>query len=302
MRCTFRQLEIFVQAAQDCNFARAAERLGISQPAVSDHICALERNIGSKLFLRRRGTTAQLTAAGNSLCKEAGAVLDHAGHLFNRTAAARGAISLRVFAGPHIFERVLRRALPAFHRDHPNIVLNIFSELSADSLSGLIERCELDIAVFTTQTTRNSLGVEVLCNAPCVVVASKTLVRERYLTPAQMSRLPFVLPLEGTPAARWVDGALSKFGIVPETVVGRTQFLDVQQKMVESGEAAALLFREDYETSPVRDRLWQLTPDTLDLQRTLLMRPGEQRPEVNAVAAFVRRVLGHGQSAAAAGV
>jgi LysR family transcriptional regulator, low CO2-responsive transcriptional regulator len=35
-RYTIRQLEVFVEAARDCNFARTAERLGISQPAVSD--------------------------------------------------------------------------------------------------------------------------------------------------------------------------------------------------------------------------------------------------------------------------
>jgi len=291
MRYTFRQLEIFMETARDCNFARAADRLGISQPAVSDHIRALERNLGSELFLRRRGATARLTAAGDHLRKEARAVLDQGARLSDRAAAAKEIISLRIFAGPHIFDRMLRTALPGFHRDHPNIALNIFSELSADSLGGMIERSELDIAVFSAMASRIPLDAQVLCDVPCVVVAARALAGEEDLTPAQVSQLPFVLPLEGTPAANWVDGALAEFGISPERVIGRTQFLDVQQKMVESGEAAALLFREDFEGSPVRDQLRRLTGDTVGLQRALLMRRGEQRPEVHAVAAFVTQVL-----------
>ncbi len=298
MRYTFRQLEIFMETARDCNFARAAGRLGISQPAVSDHIRALERNLGSELFLRRRGTTPRLTAAGDHLRKEARIVLDQGARLSDRAAAAKEIISLRIFAGPHIFDKMLRAALPAFHRDHPNIALNIFSELASDSLGDLIERNELDIAVFSAMASRIPLDAQVLSDVPCVVVAAKSLAGEDPLTPAQVSQLPFLLPLEGTPAARWVEGALAELGIAPERVLGRTQFVDVQQKMVESGEAAALLFREDFEGSAVRDQLRRLTSDTVGLQRALLMQRGEQRPEVHAVAAFVAQLVAN----AAAGV
>src|SRR4051794_16402744 len=102
MRYTFRQLEIFTEAARDCNFARAADRLGVSQPAISDHIRALERNLGSQLFVRRRGTTATLTLAGERLREEARLVLDQGARLSDHAAAASQTVPLRLFAGPYL--------------------------------------------------------------------------------------------------------------------------------------------------------------------------------------------------------
>src|SRR3569833_3769795 len=64
---TLRQLEIFCEAAVDGNFRDTADRLGISQPAISSHIHALERQVGCKLFVRRRGTPASLSEDGHRL-------------------------------------------------------------------------------------------------------------------------------------------------------------------------------------------------------------------------------------------
>ncbi|MGE5721767.1 MAG: LysR family transcriptional regulator, partial [Sphingomonadales bacterium] len=68
---TLRQLATFVQAARAGSFAKAADQLGISQPAVSDHIATLERRIGRPLFIRRRGASSQLTEAGTELLRKA---------------------------------------------------------------------------------------------------------------------------------------------------------------------------------------------------------------------------------------
>jgi len=284
-----------VEAARDCNFAQTAERLGISQPAISDHIRALERNLDAELFERRRGTTVMLTPAGECLCREAKAILDQSVRLSDRTAGGKRTVCLRAFAGAHILERMLRTALPAFHRAHPNIALDISTEWPSEDFGALIERRELDLAVFTAMPARIPSDAQVLCNVPCVVVASRNLVGDEDLTAEDVSHIPFVLPLEGTPAAQWVEHALAGLGIAPDRIVGRTQFLDVQQRMVENGDAAALLFRECLESSPVRRQLRELSSATGGLQRALVMRRGEQRPEVQALATFVKSAVGNRQ-------
>jgi DNA-binding transcriptional LysR family regulator len=291
VRYTLRQLEIFVDAASDCNFARASERLGISQPAVSDHVRALERNLGAELFLRRRGSTAVLTAAGERLRQEATQVLEQGARLGERTAAAGRAVSLRIFAGPHIADRMLRAALPGFHRAHPEIALKIFSEIAADAAREMLQRGELDLVVFTAGAAALPSDAEVLAEVPCFVVASRRLAGEGELTPGEVARLPFVLPLDGAPGARWVERALEALGVKPCNVVARTQYLDVQQKMVEAGQAAALLFRESIEDSPVLPELRRLSPDAHGLRRAMATRPGDDRPELKAVAAFVREAI-----------
>jgi DNA-binding transcriptional LysR family regulator len=289
MRYTLRQLEIFVEAARDCNFGRAAGRLGISQPAISDHVSALERNLDAQLFLRRRGATPRLTMAGQRLLEDAHAILEQGSRLADRSPGAGGAVRLRVYVGHHIFSRVLRAALPAFHRDHRAISLDVVTESSSESVASLIERGELDAAVFTAPSWSLPLNAEVLREVPCVVAASRKLVGDGEPTVQQIAALPFVLPLETAPAARWVEAELARLGIVPRNVVARTPFLDVQLSMVEDGAAAALLFSEDVAGSALGEELRRLTVDVPGFQRVLITRQGERRPEALAVAAFLRR-------------
>ena len=288
-RYTLRQLEIFVDAAGDCNFARAAERLGISQPAVSDHIRALERHLGEDLFVRRRGSTAVLTPAGERLRQEARAMLEQGARLGGRGPART--VTLRLFAGPHLADGVLRAALPAFHRAHPEISLKIASELGADAALDMLQRRELDLAVFTAPALNLPPEAEVISEAPCCLVASRRLVGEKDLDATAIAALPFVLPLEGAPGTRWIERALEDLGVVPSNVVARTQYLDVQQRMVEAGAAAALLFRESVERSAVRDSLRRLSPDIPGLQRAMAVRRDDARPETRAVADFVRAAV-----------
>jgi DNA-binding transcriptional LysR family regulator len=107
-----RQLVYFTAVAEELNFARAAQRLHIVQPAVSQQVRRLERDLGVQLF-DRTSRRVRLTAAGERLLPEARAVLaaaDQARHLAAELASS-GILRLGTSQGlgerlPHVLDEL----------------------------------------------------------------------------------------------------------------------------------------------------------------------------------------------------
>ena len=72
-----RRLRYFVAVAEEEHFGRAADRLGISQPPLSEHVQALEKSVGAKLFFRTT-RSVRLTVQGEALLKHARGILRNA--------------------------------------------------------------------------------------------------------------------------------------------------------------------------------------------------------------------------------
>lgn len=118
-----RQLEYFAEVAELLNFGRAAERLHVGQPAVSQQVQRLERELGQPLF-DRSARTVRLTEAGQRLLPEARAVLAAVERA--RAAAQGGPTSgpLRLGTSTGLGER-LEQVLEAMRRLAPGVPVEL---------------------------------------------------------------------------------------------------------------------------------------------------------------------------------
>jgi DNA-binding transcriptional LysR family regulator len=93
-----RYLHSFLTLAQELHFGRAADRLFITQPALSQQIARLEKSLGARLFLRDQRQLA-LTAAGRVFREGAARITGELEELAQRTLAAAGAEDLQLTIG-----------------------------------------------------------------------------------------------------------------------------------------------------------------------------------------------------------
>jgi DNA-binding transcriptional LysR family regulator len=142
-----RQLAYFVAVAEERSFTRAAERIPIAQPAISQQIRRLESELGERLFVRdRRGVS--LTAAGEVLLPKARATLAAAQDGREAVSALRGLLTGRLVLGlvHPLPDRRVPRLLGAFHRAHPAVELTLIED-QTDALLAALGAGELHAAL-----------------------------------------------------------------------------------------------------------------------------------------------------------
>jgi DNA-binding transcriptional LysR family regulator len=120
-----RHLRYFVAVAEEGHVTRAAERLGIRQPPLSQQIQGLERELEAQLF-RRKPRGVELTPAGRALYGEALAILARAGEAVAATKRAAQGEAGRIgigFTSSASFHPFVPRVIRAFHEAHPLVTL-----------------------------------------------------------------------------------------------------------------------------------------------------------------------------------
>ncbi|MFG2292930.1 LysR family transcriptional regulator [Streptomyces sp. NPDC048603] len=143
----FQQLVYFVAVAETRHFTRAAERVHVAQPSLSQQIKALERELGAELFSRARGNIA-LTDAGEALLPLARRILADAdtARLEVQELARLQRGRVRLGATPSLCTGLLPGVLREFHTAHPGIQL-LIEESGSHDLVRELARGALDLAL-----------------------------------------------------------------------------------------------------------------------------------------------------------
>jgi DNA-binding transcriptional LysR family regulator len=209
-----RQLHYFVVVAEELHFRRAAERLHIAQPSVSQQIRRLEDELGVELFDRdRRGVT--ITPAGSVLLEEARATLAQAARAADRARAAaageRGRLRLNL-------TRSSPAGLPgqiveAFRERYPDVELVLDIGQTSAHVDQL-RRGTIDIAFVRPPLRDPELDEIELAREPlvCVLPRGHRLARRQLVKREDFRREPLVWwPRHHGPGA-WEDMLQGVYG------------------------------------------------------------------------------------------
>src|SRR5215469_13201061 len=138
-RIEFRDLRYFAAVAEELHFGRAAARLHISQPGLSQAIARLEREVQAQLFTRTR-SNVELTEAGTELLDRARSLLAGLGEAVTRVRmAGRGEAGLVRVGVALLAEPAVAAALKAFQEQHEAIVVDRSAMVSERLLAHLAE-------------------------------------------------------------------------------------------------------------------------------------------------------------------
>jgi DNA-binding transcriptional LysR family regulator len=215
-----RHLQFFVVLAEELNFSRAAERLHVAQPALSQQIKALEDRLGTQL-IDRGSRPLRLTEAGSYLAIESRHILENFEHAALGTRqiglGKRGWLGIG-FTRSAMYS-VLPPALKVFHRACPDVELKLFEMLTEEQADALrdkrihigIGRQVQEIAGCTTRALLSEPLMAVL--APDHPLAASARVRI-----ADLADTPLILYPQ-QPAAffsRFVEGLYRDAGLAPD--------------------------------------------------------------------------------------
>lgn len=154
----------FLEIARAKNLSRAAERLYVSQSALSQFLAREEAELGVKLFLRRHNTLL-LTPAGQRYFEACQDILDRKNRLYQELASLETCKvgSMAVGITPQWGCEMFSCIYPIFQRDYPNYTLKLFEDTTFP-LMAMVRQKELDLAILAFNRLD---GIPLRCEAIC---------------------------------------------------------------------------------------------------------------------------------------
>jgi DNA-binding transcriptional LysR family regulator len=158
-----RHLRYFVVVAEELNLRRAADRLEITQPAVTKQVARLEEQMGVSLFARARHRLAGLTSAGADFLVEARHILDQVEDAIRGVQLVAHGRSgrLRIGLTDDAATLALTSILAAFHYRSPNVLVELVELAGAEVLAAL-EANTVDLALASEPRDADGFAIEEL--------------------------------------------------------------------------------------------------------------------------------------------
>lgn len=238
---TLRQLQIFVVAARHLSYARAAEELHLTPPAVSMQLKQLEDNVGLPLF-ERMGRGVALTAAGELMVHHAlrvlGEIKDAEANLQALLGAETGQLSVGLVSTAKYF---MPRLLARFSQEHPGIEVQ-FTIGNRQTLLQKLQDNAIDLAIMGRIPTEIDAHAEPLAGHPYVLIgpADHPLRDARRFDMHELRQETFLLREEGSGSRRVAEEMFKNHLFTPKRTVSMGSNETIKQAVM-AGMGIALI-------------------------------------------------------------
>lgn len=234
-------LRTFYEVATTRSFTRAAERLYLSQPAVTQQIRALESELGFAL-LERVGRRVRLTPGGEALLPYALRLLAlfEEGCNAAREAVGRAVQTLRLGAGDTVATYVLPDLIREFNARRPEAALKLVVGNSDRLLEAVLQN-EVELAIWARQEPHPLLLQRVFRRVPLVAVLQPAdpLAARPVIWARELQGRRLLLRGQASAIRRFIDNLLQRAGLETNDVV-EMDHLEAIKRTVEAGYGATV--------------------------------------------------------------
>jgi len=234
----FRQLEAFSAVVEENSFSKAAQRLCVTQPTISNHIHALEKELNTQLISR---TTKNITVTNEGLWlyEYARSILHIRQKAYQKFSDSRqNSIELGASTIPSAY--ILPEILVNYQKKYPQVSFDIFQSDSLDIINKVIDG-SLDLGITGIKTDHSSCICEAFCEDELVIAAPAT---EPYLQLKEQDDFldklltnPIIIRESGSGTKKEADKFLESIGMsyVSLNVAARMNDLEAIKKSIEKG-------------------------------------------------------------------
>jgi DNA-binding transcriptional LysR family regulator len=264
---TLRQLQIFMVAAEHESYARAAEILHLTQPAVSMQMKRLTEMVNIDLFIKN-GRELKLTSAGKTLLpyvRQITQTIREAGEELDAVKGARhGQIKLGMVTTSQYFSP---RLIAEFNKRHPEIELD-FTIANREDISNKLENNELDLAIMGRAPRRISVTSEKFYDHPYVIIAPKShyLAKQSVITPEHLKGESFLVRENGSGTRLLLDNFFTEHNIHPPKIHEFTNNESIKQGVM-AGMGLAIISAHTIHLEKNINLLSILDIDTMPIMR-----------------------------------
>lgn len=213
------QLEALREVVALGSFSAAAQRLNLTQPAISLQIKQLEARLGVRL-VERVGKRAFATAAGTDLVAHGRRLFDEAAATVATARRHRGGIAgrVRIGAGATACIYILPAALRELTVNYPDLEI-IVTTGNTDDIVRAIDDNALDLALVTMPVRGERIAVTPLLDEPLVAMLPPASAAPARLGPADFAGMPLILYERGGTTSRIIEAWFSRAGIAAKPVM-----------------------------------------------------------------------------------